>query len=628
MDITKEIEQCTKKLIENLMAEAEWNDKMLQPREQDEWISLVKERSQAIRGFFEENEVLISKLRKYCAMPKDKALADALFESARSMVLQGRLDPRIISEVSESVIEYYIDNGDDETAIIGISIRNACLLDSYTRAKVLFPFEELEAAYRWIIGHKECYEQLQNVKARRNIFYAYQNLIMAYMLDISEERLMKAFDCLEEVKELWSRPSVRAMDGNDPEIPYIVDDLLFSEPVEIDNLLFESERVKKKLLLMLECYLEEHQAEDNWKEKLKEEMIRIRLREQRGECSTWEAVKHIESLMEQLPKVDWELDIVQSQEVLLYFSYCYIIAMRMLTRRKLHSEESEQVTRKMLSMFHQVVDRIPYSYLNSYVNEVFQSIFGTTVLNLSDAKEVEQLIYELLIYRQPSTYLHSQMVERIAVSIAKELIARSPELFCGIPGFSSADIVREKKEELLSYIAECARLHDIGKCFVTTVIMRQSRKITNDEFRCIREHPKLGLTLLEKNPLFAQYIDIIRGHHKTYDGMGGYPEDFDHTASPYRFVIELISISDAIDAATDILGRNYAKGKDFYKLLTELQDGAGSRYNPDIVRILSESEELQKEIAAYTGAKRMEYCYEAYRRCLHFDEKLPKDSKT
>ena len=158
--------------------------------------------------------------------------------------------------------------------------------------------------------------------------------------------------------------------------------------------------------------------------------------------------------------------------------------------------------------------------------------------------------------------------------------------------------------------------------------MRQSRKITNDEFRCIREHPKLGLTLLEKNPLFAQYIDIIRGHHKTYDGMGGYPEDFDHTASPYRFVIELISISDAIDAATDILGRNYAKGKDFYKLLTELQDGAGSRYNPDIVRILSESEELQKEIAAYTGAKRMEYCYEAYRRCLHFDEKLPKDSKT
>ena len=60
------------------------------------------------------------------------------------------------------------------------------------------------------------------------------------------------------------------------------------------------------------------------------------------------------------------------------------------------------------------------------------------------------------------------------------------------------------------------------------------------------------------------------GHHKTYDGKGGYPLEFDNLNSKYKSAIDLISISDSIDAATDVLGRNYANGKNFYSLLDEL----------------------------------------------------------
>ncbi len=43
-----------------------------------------------------------------------------------------------------------------------------------------------------------------------------------------------------------------------------------------------------------------------------------------------------------------------------------------------------------------------------------------------------------------------------------------------------------------------------------------------------------------------------------------------------------------MDAATDILGRNYAKGKEFDRLFAELKEGAGTRYNPYIVRLIED----------------------------------------
>ena len=51
----------------------------------------------------------------------------------------------------------------------------------------------------------------------------------------------------------------------------------------------------------------------------------------------------------------------------------------------------------------------------------------------------------------------------------------------------------------------------------------------------------------------------------------------------------MITIADCTDAATDILGRNYARGKGFRELLAELSATKGTRYNPDIVTLMEES---------------------------------------
>ena len=105
---------------------------------------------------------------------------------------------------------------------------------------------------------------------------------------------------------------------------------------------------------------------------------------------------------------------------------------------------------------------------------------------------------------------------------------------------------------------------------------------------------------------------MIIGHHKFYDGSAGYPAEFDNTQSEYRVIIDIITICDCIDAATDYLGRNYKNAKTFDEVLRELIAGKRVRYNPDLVELIENSETVQNEIRELVEKSRSELMYHAY----------------
>ena len=51
----------------------------------------------------------------------------------------------------------------------------------------------------------------------------------------------------------------------------------------------------------------------------------------------------------------------------------------------------------------------------------------------------------------------------------------------------------------------------------------------------------MGLKYLKISQKLKYYHDTTLGHHKWYNGKGGYPNDFDNTKSPYRFMIDIIT---------------------------------------------------------------------------------------
>lgn len=619
MDIVKEIEECTHKLIRNQAEECQWNDKLLHPADFETWKEILLQRSTAIRSFYTENEEYIQKLKNYYTGPLDRVTADALFESARAMLLQGRMDPALICDICNPLMDYYIANGVEDKAIIISLFRNSCMQDYYNRMLPDYNTQSLEKSLLWIISKKDKYCSYSDVRARRNILHAYSNLIMMYLQTETELGISNVLKYFDEVNALWNRPEVQALDGKDPQTSGIVDEINYYVPLELDIAPHLHGPVIKKAMQLLARYYESHRGTDEWDIRLILELIKIREKEYRREITPLEAVNRLMTLIEQLPAPEWEADIAAAQAVFQLYTYAFINAMKIMTRTGLPASDREKMTLKMLQSFRKIVQNLPYEYLTSYVNDVYNSVFSHALPNLTTLSVKENLLYEFLLRRQPSTYLHSQMVEQIALIVAEEMLAKEPELFLSLPDYSDVSQVLRDKDTLLQNIALGARLHDTGKCCIASVIMQQSRKLTDDEFLCIKSHPDLGMSFFKDEPDFAMYADIIRGHHKTYDGKGGYPADFDNTASAYRILIDLISICDATDAATDITGRNYAPGKDFHRLLGELTEGSGKRYNPDIVRIISSSPQVIEKLTELTGSRRISHCYKAYRECLHFD---------
>lgn len=233
------------------------------------------------------------------------------------------------------------------------------------------------------------------------------------------------------------------------------------------------------------------------------------------------------------------------------------------------------------------------------------------------------LLGDIFVHRQCCTAIHSLMVSELAETIMEYLVKNHPEEAKQL--FENEWEIFGGGEGLIKAAKTAGMCHDTGKIYCTDIINLQARHIQDTEFAMIKEHPRCGASILRESPVLRVYADVAEGHHKTYDGTGGYPVDFDNTASPIRGLIDLITICDSIDAATDGLGRNYTRAKTFHQVLGELKQGAGRRYNDRIVALMAQDEQLIAQIEDEVGARRAQLQYKVYRlfveRGVTFDRK-------
>lgn len=196
--------------------------------------------------------------------------------------------------------------------------------------------------------------------------------------------------------------------------------------------------------------------------------------------------------------------------------------------------------------------------------------------------------------------------------ITDHLIEKRPELLTGQLDTQSSEEVKSLKKTFMEFVYLAALLHDVGKLFCSAVINMQYRKITDIEFQTIKFHPCTGGEILSMIPQLVEFHDIAAGHHRSFDGKTGYPMEFDNTKSPKKVFIDLITICDSLDAAADMLGRNYTTAKTFEQVLAELQAGTGRRYSDVLVDFISSSGTLKEELTKLIGEDRGQVYYEGY----------------
>ena len=84
-----------------------------------------------------------------------------------------------------------------------------------------------------------------------------------------------------------------------------------------------------------------------------------------------------------------------------------------------------------------------------------------------------------------------------------------------------------------------------------------------------------------------------------------------------KILVDIITIADCIDAATDTLGRNYTKSKMWIPALAdELESDEKLRYNQEIVNIIKNDSETCDSISYITDEGRTDIYYDIYRKYI------------
>jgi response regulator RpfG family c-di-GMP phosphodiesterase len=124
-------------------------------------------------------------------------------------------------------------------------------------------------------------------------------------------------------------------------------------------------------------------------------------------------------------------------------------------------------------------------------------------------------------------------------------------------------------------------LHDVGKIGVPDAVINKPGKLTDEEFKLIKEHPAKGAGILGKIKDMPRLADGARWHHERFGG-GGYPDGLKGEDIPEE--ARIIAVADSYDAMTSRRSYRDSLPQDYVR--NEILSGSGSQFDPQFAKIM------------------------------------------
>ena len=164
--------------------------------------------------------------------------------------------------------------------------------------------------------------------------------------------------------------------------------------------------------------------------------------------------------------------------------------------------------------------------------------------------------------KSPWTSGHSERVTELALKIGRAM---------GL----------EKRD--LDTLRRAGLLHDIGKIGIPAAILDKKGKLTDEEYRIVRNHSSIGARILEPISAYSQIIPIVEQHHERYDGTG-YPRGISGEA--ICLGARIPAVADVFDAL--ISDRPYRSGWGREEVYRLVEKEAGHHFDPKVVEAFFE----------------------------------------
>jgi len=204
--------------------------------------------------------------------------------------------------------------------------------------------------------------------------------------------------------------------------------------------------------------------------------------------------------------------------------------------------------------------------------ELFAKLIGRKLLSAWRYEKFSESFKKILLAiataidkRDNYTHQHSKNVARISVEIGKRM------------GLSQQEL------EKLEF---SAILHDVGKIGIPDSILLKPGKLTDEEYKIIKNHTVYGAEILSQ----VKYVDedILKGaleHHERLDGSG-YP--YGKKGEEISLFGKIIGIADVFDALSS--KRTYKEAWDFGEVLKIIEaDVEKGKFSKEVFEKLLES---------------------------------------
>jgi putative nucleotidyltransferase with HDIG domain len=203
-----------------------------------------------------------------------------------------------------------------------------------------------------------------------------------------------------------------------------------------------------------------------------------------------------------------------------------------------------------LLLAHIVAGQIGSAIYRCQLVDELEGAFLSTLGVIADAVELQD----------PYTADHANEVAELAVCVGQRM------------GVTGAELDRLRYGALL---------HDVGKIGVPGELLRKPGPLSPNERVRMDAHTAIGARMLERIPFLAPVAPLVRSAHERFDGRG-YPDGLAGAEIPRGAMI--IATCDAFHAMTS--DRPYRKAMGREPAIAELRAGAGTQFDPDVVRAL------------------------------------------
>ncbi len=151
---------------------------------------------------------------------------------------------------------------------------------------------------------------------------------------------------------------------------------------------------------------------------------------------------------------------------------------------------------------------------------------------------------------------HSERVTRLSMALGQRL---------------------ELEEQSLRQLERAATLHDIGKIGIDVNILHKREKLTPADIEVLKQHPQIGVRILDPIHFLGEERKIIEQHHERHDGLG-YPQGL--RAEELLLEAKILAVCDAYDAMTS--DRPYRTSLSHQAAIQELRDQSGRQFDPQV----------------------------------------------